>query len=842
MRSVILFICLLVFLLPGSLLSGNENWRQNPRRSAGDSAFSAKDYAVAASFYQKYLAEAVATGDPAMEQDARERVLDALTLGGMTGAAEEFLQEYRKKYPSANPTSLLLWQGEIQTGKKQYKEARKTYEKLLSSVTNPRDPLRIRILFAYGQVLEYMRDFAGAAQVYANLQNLPLSSELGKNAFVRRLLSLACAGKAGEAEELLLSHTAGTPGKKESEDSRLIHSFILLKKNGALKNLGFWKTLLPELARRPDPLVYLVASAYGDEFVREKQPAMALESYRAAFQSATDNGSMSDTLTRIISCVSGMGDKRHAAELAEKQLDLFRDSLVKPENKLPLADLLVENGKTESGLLLYDSLLQAMNTPEELREKAFHKYLSTSMKEGKKKEGIAYLRQLFRTRKETARGERLLAGSLAANGVWHEACQIYLELGLKAPLQEKASLLDGAFLALKQKDRSVLEKFLVPLRRLAAAGEKDIAELLPYLEGNAYALDKKYEQALSEFKKFIRHAEKYKEYLPRALYNGAMCAFSTGDMKTTENYLKRLSREYARTPHGAPGSRWLIHLYFSTGKEIAAEREVWLLAERDPGNPLTQQAILQLAKHHGDKGSMEKAQEALAQLFRLTDEKTIQARVLYEQALLAQKMRVHSRAEKLLDQLFQKYPDAPILPEALYLRGDVEKSKGDFARAAHYYGLVLDRSKGTLLELAAQGALGDTYFARGQSEQEALRQALISYLTVADSEKAPASLRAGALCKAGKCRELLGEWEEASLLYKQLLYMTPPRKAAGDPAALLWYVKSAEALIDMALKHPVRSAFENARMALHFLHNASLITREEAEKRFETLKKRKFQP
>ena len=841
MQKAGIIIYIVSFLLPLLPLAGGEYLEKNPERRAGDNAFSAKDYAVAASFYQKYLAEALRKQDNTMERDARERMLDALALGGMTDAAEEYLEEYRKKYPDANANFLLLWQGEIQTGKKQFREAKKTYEKLLSSITNPRDPLRIRILFAYGQVLENMMDFPAAAKVYEQLQSLPLSSELGKNAFIRRLLSLASAGKCEEAEGLLLSHSGASTGK-DRNDYRLIHAYIYLKKNGAMNNAGLWKTILGDLPRKPDPLAYLVSSSYGDAFSREKMPETALDSYRAAFQCATDNSSMSETLTRIISCVSNMGDKQLAASLAEKQLDLFRETLVKPENKLPLAALLVQNGKVTSGLLLYDSLLQSVTTPEPIREKAFTEYLNASIREGSKDKAIAYLRKLFQSRKEIARGEQLLAEALENSGAWQEACTIYLSLGQNDPVKGEKLLLKGAFLALEKKDRIILERFLAPLRKTASAGKEELQTLLFYLEGCMYAFSQEYGKALQKLKKFIASPGRHTSFLPQALYNGAMSSFASGDVKTAEELLKELSRKYASSPLGAPGNRWLIHLYFTTGNEIAAEREVWLLAERHPRSSHASEAILQLVKYHREKGSYDKAREALAQLLKQTDEKTIQARILYEQSLIARKMNDLRKVEILLEKLFRNYPESPILPEALYLRGDVEKSKGDFLNAAKYYGMTLDRSKGTLLELAAQGALGDTYFARGQTEPEALRQALISYLTVADNERAPRLLRAGAICKAGKCRELLGEWEEASLLYKQLLYMTSPRDASGDPAALVWYVKSAEALIDMALKHPVRSAFENARMALHFLHDASLLTRKEAEERFEALKKRKFQP
>ena len=56
-------------------------------KKASDRAFAAKDYAVAASFYGKYLEDARKAGSLENTRDAYERLLDALVLGRMPDLA-----------------------------------------------------------------------------------------------------------------------------------------------------------------------------------------------------------------------------------------------------------------------------------------------------------------------------------------------------------------------------------------------------------------------------------------------------------------------------------------------------------------------------------------------------------------------------------------------------------------------------------------------------------------------------------------------------------------------------------------------------------------------------------
>ncbi len=122
-------------------------------KKAGDRAFAAKDYAVAASFYGKYLEDARKAGSLENTRDAYERLLDALVLGRMPDLAEKTLQDYETAFPGANPLSLSMWRGDILSQRGRYAEAQKIYERILPALAS-KDPRRMRTLFSYGFVLE----------------------------------------------------------------------------------------------------------------------------------------------------------------------------------------------------------------------------------------------------------------------------------------------------------------------------------------------------------------------------------------------------------------------------------------------------------------------------------------------------------------------------------------------------------------------------------------------------------------------------------------------------------------------------------------------------------------
>ncbi len=810
-------------------------------KKAGDSAFASKDYAIAASFYGKYLEESKALSNRDNTRDAYERILDALVLGRMPELAEKYLQEYETAFPGANPLSLSMWRADIMTQLGQYENAKKIYERILPGLPL-KDPRRLRTLFSYGIVLEHLKNYKGASKVYENLYQQIGASPLGKLAFERNILCMAAADDVRGAMDRLLSFPADS-NASDFAAYRLLNAYILLKSRGAEYASGVWSVLLRDLKGERDSLVYLVASAYGDAYYAGKNYPAALDAYRAAFSAAADKAEAFETLDRIIQIFSNIGNKKEAAALASKQLELFKNSLVKAETKLKTARLLAESGNLSEALQLYESIYGNINSTAAEKRTALRGSAMILTAEKRPAEAETLIRSHF-TGKEQADGEFLLAEVLVASGRTVPAMEQYQKIAerwkdhaAKAYYLAASSSLDAGM-----PDRTlVLVEKLKPL-----AADALTKQNLLFIEAVARERKNERNKARALLEQFFRSASKENPLLPQALYQAASLAFSAKDAKEAEMLYSRIIKEFPKHSLAPLAAFWLIHVYYSTGDEISAERETWLLASRYPDSEYAVNAIFRLASHYADAGAGNKAEAALDRLLKYDKFPQIQARALFEKALQAQKSGDAEGALKLLNELYERFPDTVCIADAYYLNGDILNAGGSYAEAIAYYVKAMGARPDSILECAALGSIGDCMFAiasAGNNKSKSELSSAISYYTkLIRKENCPAPFVAMATYKIGHCFELLGNDENAANYYKQLLYKLPAKEADSHPAEMVWSVKAAEALVDLAARVPMRATIENARFALHWLTDAKLFDRKTAETRFEQLKQQKFNP
>lgn len=308
----------------------------------------------------------------------------------------------------------------------------------------------------------------------------------------------------------------------------------------------------------------------------------------------------------------------------------------------------------------------------------------------------------------------------------------------------------------------------------------------------------------------------------------------------------RIVREYPKDPLAPRAAFWLIHVYYSMGDEIAAERETWLLAERHPDSEYAVNAIFRLASHYADTGSSSRAEAALDKLMKNEKFPQIQARAIFEKALQNYKNKESNAALKLLNELYERFPETNCIGDAYYLHGDILRGDGNFSAAIPYYAKAAETLPGSIIECAALGSIGDCMFALATSEssrsREDLETAVSYYRKLLQQENCPPQLQMMAVYKIGRCIGMLGNDESAADYYKQLLYKLPAAEVDLRPVETVWCVKAAEALFDIALHNPLRPTIEDAKFALHWLLDARLIDRRTAEERFEKLKQQKFNP
>lgn len=810
-------------------------------KKAGDRAFAAKDYAVAASFYGKYLEDARKAGSQENTRDAYERLLDALVLGRMPDLAEKTLQDYETAFPGANPLSLSMWRGDILSQRGRYAEAQKIYERILPALAS-KDPRRMRTLFSYGFVLERLKAYKSAAKVYNILYQQIGASALGKLAFERCVLCTAAAGEPRQALDLLLSY----PPNSDSKDFaayRLLNAYILLKAEGVDAASGAWQALLRDLKGEREPLTYLIASSYGDAFAVTKNYALALDSYRAAFNAAAGKQEAFDTLERIIQVFSRIGDRQKAAALAVKQLELFKNSLVSADTKLNTARLLEESGNTEGALQLYESVYSNINSSPEKKREALRRYGMLQGAGNRFREAEKLIRSYYRGATE-ADGEFLIGEVLVAHGKVDRYIAVYREIAKKWPALAPRALYLAASAALDAKEADKTLALVNELKKLnLPEPEKDN---ILFMEASADESKGLLKEARELYKKFLAAAKKGNGLVPQALYSAASLAFSSKEPAEAVTMYLRIVREYPKDPLAPRAAFWLIHVYYSMGDEIAAERETWLLAERHPDSEYAVNAIFRLASHYADAGSSSRAEAALDKLMKNEKFPQIQARAIFEKALQNYKNKESNAALKLLNELYERFPETNCIGDAYYLHGDILRGDGNFSAAIPYYAKAAETLPGSIIECAALGSIGDCMFALATSEssrsREDLETAVSYYRKLLQQENCPPQLQMMAVYKIGRCIGMLGNDESAADYYKQLLYKLPAAEVDLRPVETVWCVKAAEALFDIALHNPLRPTIEDAKFALHWLLDARLIDRRTAEERFEKLKQQKFNP
>ncbi|MBR2365045.1 MAG: tetratricopeptide repeat protein [Lentisphaeria bacterium] len=843
-------------LLPGILIFSL--YGEEPDLTAGDNAFAAKDYAVAASFYTRYLNKLKAIdADKNKLREAYERLMDSLLFGELTANAEKYLEEYKKLFPDAKELSVDMWQGELLLQKGYLTEALPVYEKILSSL-HGRDPRRLRALSAYARTLESLSRYQEASKAYHMLREQAGNTPMGENAFLRETLTAIHAKDFLRAEQLTAeAETFRDNGRTHT----LLQACLLLKKEGLAAGKPLWEKLLSESSRMPagketaDPLpenrkdflLYLVASLYGDAFFNEKDLPSAAAAYRLAYHAAGSNKELFQTLSRLIRTISSSGNGKEAADLAEKQVEYFRHPLVNNAAKLRIAEILKKNGRNDSAVKLYSSVFHDFNATQEQCGTSCRNYLLIMLREKKTRQALTVLREFFKQKNRQQEGELLIAETLAESGHFKESLSIYETLGDTVPSLAPEAFYKALRIAIHTRENSKVAELYEKLM-LSRPTSGGILRELPFLEGMKNMLSGKKEEAEKLFAKYIhtKPAAQLQDLL-EALKACSMLSLEKKDYKKAVYCLHRLVKEFPGHSTAPLAAYWLMHLYFLQNDELSAEQTAWFLAGKYPASDLVPEALLRLCRHYTENGAYNKASAVLDRLMKMPSSakggKMLEGKVLYERSRIAAAQGRTDEALELLQKTVKITSQGPVYQEAgckmgelLYKMGRIDEALEAYTKASVAAG------SDPLLTFAAQGALGNILLSARSQDQESLKQALACFQTIAGENTAPEEFRAEAAYKAGRCHELLGEKDEAENLYKQLLYSCPAKKAMKNPAVSIWCVKAAECLIDSAAKTPVLSAFENARNALRYLYDAGLISRKDAQNRFNTLKQMKFNP
>ena len=133
-----------------------------------------------------------------------------------------------------------------------------------------------------------------------------------------------------------------------------------------------------------------------------------------------------------------------------------------------------------------------------------------------------------------------------------------------------------------------------------------------------------------------------------------------------------------------------------------------------------------------------------------------------------------NEAYEIARPLAERFPDFSQLHEVDYLLGRYFMNRAELENAREAYQSAVVSATGAKTETAAmaQWMIGETYFM-----QREFSQAIKAYHRVEVLHSYP-QWQAAALLQAGKCHEMLGQWDEATKLYSQILKVYPATRVA----------------------------------------------------------------
>ncbi|HEX3659338.1 MAG TPA: tetratricopeptide repeat protein [Pirellulales bacterium] len=505
----------------------------------------------------------------------------------------------------------------------------------------------------------------------------------------------------------------------------------------------------------------------------------------------------------------------------ESFLKLAPESDAAPQAQAQLAVCYAETDKWDKARAAYDALSKS-SAASEITMPTAEILAESALAAGQQEWSADLFKFLAGENSPTAQAAKGLAGlawSEMRGGHLAEAADHFQQLLDRCPndpLAAGAGLARGQIFEREKRYDEALAAYQKVLDRYgksdsapqALLGAVRVEELAKHLESAA----KLYDRLLKDYPQ-VTHRD-------QALYNSAWVLEELGrrdeaDMRfeqlhqgnwrsrywadavyrLAERALERSNRDKARALlaeliESQPGDEVLGHALYLQG-QVAAAGEQWdqvepplaRLIEDLPESPLTNLARFWLAEATYRGGKYGEAKELFADLAKeLTGKhEKWMAMVPLRRAQICVHEHRWADARQIAETIASDFPGFEQQYEVDYVLGRVLANDAHFEDAREAYTRVVRSQLGGQTETAAmaQWMIGETYF-----HQKNYEAAVREYLRLEVLYNYP-TWQAGALLQAGKCHELLGEWEQATEIYARLLKNFPSTSFTDEAARRL---------------------------------------------------------
>lgn len=704
------------------------------------------------------------------------------------------------------------WTGRIQRAQKQWAEAAKTL--IAAGDADPKHPLLAAVRFHAGDALMRAGD-PGAAQKQLDLA-IAASGEAGE------WLDDAWRAKvqaALEAKDHALVDQAAAEFLKRCPGSLLVGDVARSRARSLIQRKDFGEAAkvlepLASAAGADEPALtarYLLALAY--EGLGRAQDALAqlapvLQSGHAALKR---DAQLAEAGLRI-------SLKQYAEAIPPLEACLAADpgAAEAPGAKARLAVCYAWTKQLDKARKLYGELVEKHASEPSLAA-ATEQLAEAALAAGDPEWSAA----LFGRMAGAGAGEGAELRGLSGQGWSHfragrleEAAATMARLLAKDPpeaLAADAALLRGTVLAKLQQPDAALAMFDLVIDKYPKSAQYGGAVLAAARLRDAL---KQHERAAALFERYVG-AFPQAEDLDKVLYDWAWALAELGRDDASAAAFERICKEYPKSPYwpdaafrlaqralkagdlgragelaaavlaAQPKPEIRRHALYLQGQVLAAQ-DKWeevgavfaALAKECPEGPLRRSAEFWVAEssfRRKDYGAAGKQLDEIARQAQGPGESWAALAALRRAQVFAHQKQ-WDEALAAASKIAGQYPEFEQLYEADYVIGRALAMKARFDEAREAFQRVTASPHGAKTETAAmaQWHVGETYF--HQKDYEA---ALLAYLRVEILYAFP-EWQALALLEAARCREMLGEWNEAVKIYERLLENYPNAPAREE--------------------------------------------------------------
>lgn len=300
----------------------------------------------------------------------------------------------------------------------------------------------------------------------------------------------------------------------------------------------------------------------------------------------------------------------------------------------------------------------------------------------------------------------------------------------------------------------------------------------------------KWEEALSYYDR-VAAAATQDELRARAQHGAGLVRYRLGEFAEALTNFERVVSDYPRTEWAEQAfymRGWCAYLLGQSEKALSIGRE---FLRRFPNSKWSPDVLFWLGEYAFNRGEYAEAERQFTEVAAKYPENEAAADALYWAGRAAVAQRDFVRAIEHFTALAKNYPKSARLPDARFAQGDALTELGQFAAAILAFDEVIKLDPQGELAPLAYGRKGDCLFMLGSEDPAQYAEAQAAYRMAMDHPKASREVRLQAEYKIGRCREKLGQLEEAVERYMNVVYAWLGEAEKGRPNDPTWFVRAA---------------------------------------------------